>query len=83
MDQKEVDFSRIAAQTAPILDRLGRSMIDLAPILAQMGTNLQKLFPSKNTSLHTNEGSHFQPQNQFYFQVPLLPNPQELLKLQD
>jgi hypothetical protein len=66
MDQKEIDFYRIAAQTAPILDRLGRSMIDLAPILGQMGTNLQKLFPSnpsKNTSLHTNEGSHFQPQN--------------------
>ena len=38
-------FYLIAAQNAQILDRLGLSMIDLAPILSQMFSN-PKIFPS-------------------------------------
>ena len=45
-----------AAQLAPILDRMGRIMIDLAPHIAMIG-NTDQLSSYQNLSTVTNEGS--------------------------
>lgn len=45
-----------AAQLAPLLDRMGRIMIDLAPHVAMIG-NTDQLSSYENLSTVTNEGS--------------------------
>ena len=38
---KELENYLIASQVAPLLDRMGRLMIDISPLMAMFGTNLQ------------------------------------------
>ena len=49
----------MAAQMAPIMDRLGRILVDLSPHIAILGANLHKDLNHNisNLSILTNEGS--------------------------
>ncbi|CAK90898.1 unnamed protein product (macronuclear) [Paramecium tetraurelia] len=79
------ETSLLAAQLAPLADRLGRLLVDLSPYLALSGANINNIFQNhpnsniSNLSIITNEGSQYSTQaKQYYFQVPILLTPYEL-----
>ncbi|CAK56026.1 unnamed protein product (macronuclear) [Paramecium tetraurelia] len=79
------ETSLLAAQLAPLADRLGRLLVDLSPYLALSGANINNIFQNhpnsniSNLSIITNEGSQYSTQaKQYYFQVPILLTPFEL-----
>lgn len=56
--KRELKRKMKASQLAPLLDRLGRLMIDLAPYVAMLGhTDQSSSALNENLSTYTNEGS--------------------------
>ena len=44
--QNQMELYLLAAQIAPIMDRIGRAMLDTAPLLAQIGQKIQSYIPA-------------------------------------
>eukprot|EP01017_Pseudomicrothorax_dubius_P040733 TRINITY_DN641_c0_g1_i2.p1 TRINITY_DN641_c0_g1~~TRINITY_DN641_c0_g1_i2.p1 ORF type:complete len:582 (-),score=104.02 TRINITY_DN641_c0_g1_i2:74-1819(-) len=84
---KELRASILAAQLAPLLDRCGRLLVDIAPHFALLGGSIQSNMNQaagnvsnlSNISIITNE-SGAQANNRMYsFQVPVMLNPGEVI----
>ncbi|CAD8052057.1 unnamed protein product [Paramecium sonneborni] len=69
LNEYEIKSSLIGSQLAPIFDRMGRMMTDLAPHLALMGSKTQRMNNNNN-------------QQQLLFQVPVTLTPNEIYQSQ-
>lgn len=77
----EQEFTLLTSQLAPLLDRAGRLLTDLAAIIGSSAQRPQEDNASVSSSLITNESGLSNTGNRLALQIPVMPSPSELAAL--